>query len=115
MEKKFELKQSVNQTVVEPEDLLDYPMLTAYDDCMSPRIIKGDILAYDEATIDDVEDGKVYIIYIDADPLIKRVYQTNDADKYRLVSDNPEYQDITIDKAKVKRLYRVVGCIRVWE
>lgn len=113
--RKNELEKTVSQ-VVEPEDLSNYPMLTAYDDSMSPSIIKGDILAYDDASMNDVEDGKVCVIYIGADtPLIKRVYQADDADKYRLVSDSPEYQDLTIDKAKVKRLHRVVGRIRLFE
>lgn len=81
-------------------------------DSMAPYIDTGDVIACAEIG-ETIDYGHVYVIDTDGGALVKRVYQSGNNNKLKLISENPIYPEFLIDKSKIRGLYRVVGLLRV--
>ncbi|MDR3252265.1 MAG: S24 family peptidase [Tannerella sp.] len=83
---------------------------------MYPKYSNGDILACCEVeTILFFQWGKIYVIDSSQGALVKRVYEDIDnPDNVILVSENKEkYPPFAIPKSDIRRLFIVLGVIRV--
>lgn len=108
-----------DQTVV-PSYYLNVP---AFKDCdcavpvygrsMIPDINDGSVVAIKEISIDDVLPGEAYLIITDNYRTVKYLRSCkDDNNKIRLVPRNlDEYDETTIDKAKIRRVFLVKGVI----
>lgn len=77
-------------------------------DSMEPMFEDGDIVfanEFDPAT-EDIQNGRIYVIEIDGEAFIKKVYVENDC--LRLVSLNREYEDITVHASSLINVVAVV-------
>lgn len=79
---------------------------------MRPYIDTGDIIACAEIA-QIISFGDVYILDTDGEVLIRRVFESDTPDRYRLVPDNKEYPEILLDRTAIKGIYRAVGLLRV--
>lgn len=75
-------------------------------DSMEPKISEGDV-AFVEAGAEFVKDGCIYVMKIDDDIYIKRIYKSPD-NMYFIRSDNKEYPEFKVDRSKVKIIGKVV-------
>lgn len=77
---------------------------------MSPTISDGDIVFVRKNY--DRLDGQIYVLDIDGEMVIKRVYF--DTDRITLVSDNPDWEDRTVTGYDLKQT-RIEGIVVGWE
>jgi phage repressor protein C with HTH and peptisase S24 domain len=77
---------------------------------MSPTISDGDIVFVRKNY--DRLDGQIYVLDIDGETVIKRVYF--DTDRITLVSDNPDWEDRTVTGYDLKQT-RIEGIVVGWE
>ena len=110
-----------NDQTVNPEYMID---CTPYNKCdywcnargdsMQPTISGGDIIAIKE--VSDVRcliSGEIYAIITTNDlRTIKRV--KDNGDTITLIPDNKDYPEQTIQKDMILKVYRVLGCMKVF-
>lgn len=110
-----------NDQTVNPEYMID---CTPYNKCdywcnargdsMQPTISGGDIIAIKE--VSDVRcliSGEIYAIITTNDlRTIKRV--KDNGDTITLIPDNKAYPEQTIQKDMILKVYRVLGCMKVF-
>lgn len=109
-----------NDNTTNPDYLIDFKPLNRCDflcratgDSMFPTICDGDIVAVKQ--IPDMSasiiNRDIYAIELVNDlRAIKRLVDKGDS--FVLVSDNKEYEDQTISKKDVRRIFRVIGSIK---
>jgi len=82
---------------------------------MYPKYSNGDLLAIKK--LEDVlffQWGKVYVIDSSQGPLVKRIFEDENPDYIRLVSDNNEkYPPFSIPKSDIRSLSIVLGVVRL--
>jgi len=84
-------------------------------DSMTPRYLRGDILACTRVPLTDLwfQWGKVYCVDTRQGALIKHVEKGGDDDHILLVSDNPDYKPFEIATSELFGVAIVNGLIRV--
>ena len=82
---------------------------------MYPRFTPGDIVAGQRITLTDhlFLWNRTYVIDTTQGPLIKRIKPADDPDHVTLLSDNPDYDPITLPLTAIHALALVVGTIRL--
>lgn len=85
----------------------------AYGRSMIPDINDGSIIAIKEVSLDSVLPGEAYLIITDEYRTVKYIRNCKDnPNKWRLVPKNlEEFDEMIIDKAKVRRVFLVKGVI----
>lgn len=79
-------------------------------DSMFPTIMNGDVAFVKKDCYHT--DGKIYVLDIDAETVVKRVYF--DQDEITLKSDNPEWKDRVVSGAELEST-RILGEVIGWE
>ncbi len=86
-------------------------IIFARGNSMEPTIIGGDSLLVDRSRT-DVYDGKVYCVRIDGQLYAKRLQKIG-KDKIKVISDNKDYEPMTIDFSKNEIFdFEVIGEVR---
>lgn len=89
-------------------DLSDLRIVTGTGQSMTPTIKHGDLLIVDQG-VTEVSYDAIYVVLIGSGLSIKRIQR--EADGIRLISDNPQYKEVSIPadmEDRVKVLGRVV-------
>ena len=84
-------------------------------DSMTPRYLRGDILACTRVHLTDLwfQWHKIYVIDTRQGVLVKHVEKGSDDDHIMLVSENPDYKPFEIPTSEIFGLAIVNGVIRV--
>lgn len=83
-------------------------LLKVRGDSMSPRIQPGGYVALRHvADMRNIFWGQIYVVELDELRLVKFVRRHPDASKIILHSDNPEYDDMEVDRSDVRSMYIV--------
>ncbi|MGL5681714.1 MAG: XRE family transcriptional regulator [Marinifilaceae bacterium] len=87
-------------------------VITATGNSMMPIINSGDLLVLRERHnwFEYVELGEIYVVVTEDDVLVKTIYNESDG-RFVLRSANGEYNDFTVPKTIVRKVYRVVGTV----
>ena len=83
-------------------------------DSMAPVIRSGDMLAVRELTnTQQIFWGQIYVVLLDDYCMVKYVLRHADARKVILRSENPEYDDMEIDRGDIRELMFVQNIIHI--
>ena len=83
-------------------------------DSMAPVIRNGDMLAVRELTnAQHIFWGQIYVVLLDDYCMVKYVRRHADAGKVILRSENPEYDDMEIDRGDIRELMFVQNIIHI--
>ncbi|MDE5820914.1 MAG: hypothetical protein K2H63_00300 [Paramuribaculum sp.] len=84
-------------------------------DSMEPNYHSGDYVACQNVTINDIffQWGKVYVIDTNQGVLLKKVKKASDPANILLVSENPDYDPITMPRENVYHIALVKGLVRI--
>ncbi len=74
----------------------DYLLRVTGESMRNAGILDGDLLAV--RTVDDIAQGQIAVLRWDDEVTVKRVYR--DGRQIRLVAENPDYDDITLDSER---------------
>ncbi|MSN96323.1 helix-turn-helix domain-containing protein [Campylobacter sp. FMV-PI01] len=84
-------------------------IINAKGDSMEPTIKDGELLYINPiANEGGINSGSIYVINFDGDVLVKRVDKNPITKALTLISDNPKYSPISIEKDNLK-LCRIIG------
>lgn len=90
-------------------------LISVRGNSMYPKYNSGDIVAC--KTLQNwsfFQFGKVYVIYTEQGVLVKRIYEDENNDLIKIVSENEEkYKPFSIPKSEIKGLSLVLGVIRL--
>lgn len=85
----------------------------AKGDSMAPLISNGDIVGMYEIPLSSyIPLGEIYGIETDELTTIKRLRKGSTPDKFLLEPINKEYEADEIDKADIRHIFKVTGCIK---
>ena len=111
-----------NDQTATPDYMIDWEPYNKCDcwcnargDSMSPTISNGDVIAIKEVhnPKDCLISGEIYAIVTTNDlRTIKRI--KDNGDTITLVPDNKEYPEQTIRKDMILKVYRVMGCVKMF-
>lgn len=89
-------------------------MITVRGDSMTPKYTSGDIVICKNLYLNDIffQWGKTYVVNTEQGALIKKVMPGEDNDHIKLVSENPEYPPIEIERSIIYQIALVLGTIR---
>ena len=94
--------------------LQDCRIVRVSGDSMSPVIRSGDMLAVRELSdIQDIFWGQIYVVLLEDYCMVKYVRRHNDPTKVILRSENPDYDDMEIDRDKIRELMFVQNIIHI--
>ncbi|HIT15491.1 MAG TPA: LexA family transcriptional regulator [Candidatus Avimuribaculum pullicola] len=97
-----------------PNMLQDCRIVRVSGDSMSPVIRSGDMLAVRELSdIQDIFWGQIYVVLLEDYCMVKYVRRHNDPTKVILRSENPDYDDMEIDRDKIRELMFVQNIIHI--
>lgn len=83
-------------------------------DSMQPVIRSGDLLAVRELTnLQQIFWGHIYVVLLDDYCMVKYVRRHSDPDKVILRSENPNYDDMEIERAEIRDLMFVQHILHV--
>ena len=83
-------------------------------DSMTPVIRNGDMLAVRELTnAQHIFWGQIYVVLLDDYCMVKYVRRHADASKVILRSENPQYDDMEIDRSDIRELMFVQNIIHI--
>lgn len=94
----------------------DCKIIRANGDSMTPKISDGNWIAIREIyDFDDVFYGQIYVVVTNEYRMIKyvRKYEQDEQNYFILRSDNPNYDDITIRKDKIRKMFIVENILSV--
>ncbi len=94
----------------------DCKIIRANGDSMTPKICDGNWIAIREIyDFDDVFYGQIYVVVTNEYRMIKyvRKYEQDEQNYFILRSDNPNYDDITIRKDKIRKMFIVENILSV--
>ena len=82
---------------------------------MMPTYMSGDIVACQRVPMADLFFlwGKVYLVTTSQGPLIRRIRPASDDQHVRLVSDNPDFDPLTLPISALHGVALVIGIIRL--
>lgn len=84
-------------------------------DSMEPKYYSGDFVACQSVSLNDIffQWGKVYVIDTNQGVLLKKVKKGDKPDSILLISENPEYDPITMPREDVYHIALVKGLVRI--
>jgi transcriptional regulator with XRE-family HTH domain len=94
----------------------DCKIIRANGDSMSPTIHDGNWVAVREIqSWGDIFYGQIYLVIMEDYRMLKRLrkYDSDDGKKLILRSDNPDYDDMVVDRKSILRLYIVEDILSV--
>lgn len=80
-------------------------------DSMRPRLKSGDAVVYDAADC-EIKNGRVYVLELEGETLIKRLYLEPDGAHVRIVSDNSRADPAWADRIVPLSSVRIAGRMR---
>lgn len=94
----------------------DSVIIRANGDSMEPRVCDGNLVVIRQIySWDDIFYGQIYMILLDEYRMIKyiRKCQEDEANYIILHSENPAYDDIRLNKGKIRKLFIVENILAV--
>lgn len=83
-------------------------------DSMAPIIRSGDMIAVRELTnLQQIFWGQIYVILLDDYCMVKYIYHHTDSQKVILRSENPQYDDMEINRTDIRELMFVQNIIHI--
>lgn len=82
---------------------------------MVPKYNSGDIVACKKLSLSDIffQWNKVYVIDTDQGVLVKRIHKSDDPDKVKIVSENPDYEPFELPISRIRAVAIVIGVVRL--
>lgn len=79
---------------------------------MEPKINHGDIIAFRQCTLNDIQYGEIYAVVLDTIRTIKILRRSPDPGKLRFIPINTEdYDEQEFDKSRIVNVFEVIGSI----
>lgn len=79
---------------------------------MEPRFLSGDELALRRIEANALRYGETYVLSTADGAVLKRIYPSENEDRFRLVSFNPDYPPYEIARDQILEAYQIVGILR---
>lgn len=79
---------------------------------MYPKYAAGEIISLKRVNdMTEIQFGQVYVVVTEENRVIKYVRKGKDHNHFKLVSENPKFDDYEVDRKKVKAMFLVLGKI----